>query len=55
MKKLIQSTVDALHYLYSGDADEENEVPMKEKTRGVILYSIVISLAIFMYWLLSQR
>jgi hypothetical protein len=55
MKNFLRSTVEALHYLYSGDPDDKDEVPLKEKKRGVIIYSIIMSIAIFLYWLFSQR
>lgn len=55
MKKFIQTTIEGLHYFFSGDPDEENQVPYKQKVRGVVLYSIVIGTALFLYWLLQQR
>lgn len=55
MRKIIHSTVEALHYLFSGDPDDENEIPYKQKLRGVVLYSLVVGGSIFLYWLLSQR
>jgi hypothetical protein len=47
MRKLIQSTVESLHYLFSGDPDEKQEVPFNRKLQGVILYSIIVGIAIF--------
>jgi len=55
MKKIMRSTVEALHYFFSGDADDNNEVPYKNKLSGVVLYSVVIGVAILLYWLLQQR
>lgn len=55
MKKIITSTVEALHYLFSGNPDDANEIPYKEKVRGVTLYSILVGGSIVLYWLFSQR
>lgn len=55
MNKLIHSTVEALHYLFSGDADDKDEIPYKEKRRDVVLYATFVGGAIFLYWLLSKR